>query len=160
MKDKKAWPWLWLSVAIIVIDQISKYLLNRHLIFNQPVKLLPFFNLTLRYNAGTAFGFFGRAGGWQVYIFSAISLIVAIIFIIWLFRIPRRDWLMGLAISLIIGGAIGNVIDRIRLSYVIDFFDFHIGSWHFATFNVADSAISIGAVLLIIRLLFGSKIAP
>ena len=149
---KKAWPWLWLSVLIILIDQFTKYLVVQHLEYGQPVKALPFFNFTLSYNPGASFGFLGGQGGWQVYLFAAISLIVATTLIVWLGRVKRADGLMAAGISLIIGGALGNFIDRVRLTYVIDFLDFHIKNWHFATFNVADSAICVGAFLLVVRM--------
>lgn len=151
--DKTAITWLWVSVFIILIDQVSKYLVNKYLVLFQPMRLLPFLNFTLKYNTGAAFSFLGTAGGWQVYLLAAISLIVSIIVFIWLVRMKYPHWVMALSLSLILGGALGNLIDRLRYGFVIDFIDFHIGNWHFATFNVADSAISIGAVLLIGKLL-------
>lgn len=147
--------WLLLSLGLVVVDQVTKLLVVRHLRLLEPVKVLPFFNLTLQFNDGAAFSFLGSAGGWQVYLLMAVSLLVAIALIIWLVRTPRADWLMSLALSLILGGAVGNLIDRVRLGYVIDFCDFHIGTWHFYTFNFADSAITVGAVLLVFKLLFG-----
>ena len=155
--QKRAGPWLWLSVVIIIIDQCAKYLANQYLALYQPIALLPFFNLTLKYNPGAAFSFLGAAEGWQIFLLAAISVIVMVVILVWLGRVKRSDWLLALPLSLILGGAFGNLIDRIRLGYVIDFFDFHIKTWHFATFNVADSAISVGAVLLIIKLVFFSK---
>lgn len=154
---KKAWPWLWLSVLVVLIDQSTKYLVTHHLQYGLLIKVLPFFNFTLNYNPGAAFSFLGTQTGWQVYLFSAISLIVAIILIIWVGRIKRSDRLMAVGVSLIIGGALGNFIDRVRLTYVIDFLDFHIKNWHYATFNVADSAICIGAFLLILRMFLSPK---
>lgn len=154
---KKAWIWLWVSVFIVFLDQSSKWLVVHFLSYGQPYVLLPFFNLWLNYNPGAAFGFLGLAGGWQVFLLSAISIVVSVILVVWLGRTPRKDWMMALALSLILGGAIGNLIDRLRFHYVVDFFDFHIGEWHFATFNVADSAITIGVIFLMIRLLFFNK---
>lgn len=155
---KKSWAWLWLSVFIVALDQSSKWLAVHFLSTSQPHVLLPFFNLWLNYNAGAAFGFLRAAGGWQVFLLSSISILVAIVLVLWLGRTPRKDWMMALALSLILGGAVGNLIDRLRLHFVIDFFDFHIGGWHFATFNVADSAITVGVVFLVVRLLFfGSR---
>ena len=155
---KKAWPWLWLSVFIIILDQVSKYIAVHYMVYGKPVYIFPFFNLSLNFNPGASFGFLGDAGGWQIYLFAAISLIVAIILVIWLGRIKRSDGLMAAGLSLIVGGALGNFIDRVRLTYVIDFFDFHIKNWHFATFNVADSAICIGAFLVILRMLLVARI--
>lgn len=155
---KNALPWLWVSGFIIVLDQFTKYFANQYLQLEQPLAIFPFFNLTLQYNFGAAFGFLGATNGWQVYLFAGISIIVIMIIFVWLIRLRRSDRLMAFSLSLILGGACGNLIDRVRFSYVIDFFDFHIDTWHFATFNVADSAITIGAALLIIKLLFFSQI--
>ncbi|OGO92887.1 MAG: signal peptidase II [Coxiella sp. RIFCSPHIGHO2_12_FULL_44_14] len=154
---KKAWPWLGLSIVVVLLDQWSKYWAVHHLVIGEPWVWLPFLNLMLNINAGAAFSFLGNAGGWQVYLFSAISWVVAGILTVGLWGVRRSDYLMAIGMSLILGGALGNGIDRVRLFYVIDFFDFHVGAWHFATFNVADSAICIGAVLLIIRFLWGQK---
>ena len=156
-KIKSALSWLWLSVVIIIVDQMSKYVATQFLTYNQPYKVWPFFNLTLSYNAGAAFSFLREAGGWQVFVFAFFSLVVTVVFCVWLAKTKRTDRLMGLALSLVIGGAVGNLIDRIRLQYVIDFFDFHIRDWHYATFNVADSAVVVGAILLMIRFIFVKK---
>jgi len=150
----RAWIWLWLSILVVVLDQGSKFLAVHYLVYGKPIVVLPFFNLWLNYNTGAAFGFLGAQNGWQVFLLSGIAIIVSVVLIMWLGKTPRKDWLMALALSLILGGAIGNLIDRIRFKYVIDFFDFHIGTWHFATFNVSDIAITIGAIFLVIRLLF------
>ncbi len=154
---KKAWPWLLLSICVIAIDQFSKLYLNTHLTLGQPVEVLPFFNLTLAYNPGAAFSFLGEQTGWQIWLFTSISLAISIILIAWLLKTPRKDALLACSLSLILGGAVGNLIDRVLYGYVIDFADFHIGSWHFATFNIADSAVCIGAGLLIVHLIFFSK---
>ncbi len=157
VNEKKAWSWLWLTVLIIVLDQLSKYFVSKYLPYGEQVHVLPFFNLWLKYNMGAAFSFLGKASGWQVFLLAGISIIVAVTIFAWLGKIKRSDWMMGASLSLIMGGACGNLIDRIRFKYVIDFFDFHIGHWHFATFNVADSAICVGAALLVIKLLFFKK---
>lgn len=156
-KIKKAWPWLWLSIFVIVLDQFTKYWVDQYVLIGQPIKVLPFFNVALNYNTGAAFSFLGEAGGWQIYLFAAISLVVSAVLIVWLGSIKRSDGLMASGVCLIIGGALGNFIDRVRLTYVIDFFDFHINNWHYATFNVADSAICIGAFLLILRMLWSPR---
>ena len=152
--QKPAWTWLWLSLVVIAIDQFSKYLVNTTLPYNKPLVLLPFFNFTLRYNAGAAFGFLGSENGWQVLLLMAVTIIVVCGLIVWLVRTPRSDWLTASALTLILGGACGNLIDRIQLGYVVDFLDFHIGAWQFATFNLADTAICIGAFFLIIGMMF------
>lgn len=152
LRKKTALPWLWLSIAIIIVDQLSKLWMLHHLQYLQPMVLLPFLNFMLAFNAGAAFSFLGSAGGWQIYLFSGISLLIAALFVAWLYQTPRAYYWRGMALGLIIGGAIGNCIDRIRLNYVIDFIDFHIKGWHFATFNIADSAITVGAIFFIISL--------
>lgn len=151
------WIWLWLSAIVVVIDQLSKSLVMDHLQPGDVLRWAPFFNISLAYNTGSAFSFLGSMSGWQMPLFVVIALIVSIGLIIWLGRLRRNSYLLCISLSLIIGGAVGNVIDRLRLSYVIDFFDFHIGSWHFATFNTADAAISIGAILLILHYIFNPK---
>ena len=108
----------------------------------------------MSFNTGAAFGFLGTGTGWQVYFLALIALIVVVVLIIGLRRVGKSDRWLAAGLCLIIGGALSNCIDRLRVTYVIDFFDFHIKNWHFDTFNVADSAISIGAVFLVIRLLF------
>lgn len=152
-KIKKAWPWLWLSVLVIALDQLTKYFVVNHLEFGQPVSVVPFFNFTLNYNPGAAFSFLGGQSGWQVYLLAAISLVVVAILIVWLGRVKRSDTLMAMGICLIIGGALGNFIDRVRLTYVVDFLDFHVKNWHYPTFNIADSAICVGVFLLVLRAL-------
>jgi len=156
-KEKNAWSWLWLTLVVILIDQTSKYVALHLLPYGEQVYVLPFFNLWLKYNSGAAFGFLHGAGGWQVFMLSGISIIVAVGIFAWMSRIKRSDWMMGASLGLILGGASGNLIDRLRFNYVVDFFDFHVGGWHYATFNVADTAICIGATLLVIKLLFFSK---
>ena len=148
---KKALLWLWLSVFIITIDQLTKYLVLHYLKFGRTVKNFSWLNLTLNYNTGAAFSFLSTESGWQVYFFSLISSIVIIFLVIWLSRIQRSDKWRAVGFSLIIGGALGNFIDRVCLGYVIDFIDFHIKNWHYATFNIADSAICVGVFLLIIN---------
>lgn len=155
-KNKTASSWVFLSLLIIVVDQLSKYVVAHHIAATQTVKVCAFLNFILRYNAGAAFSFLGAASGWQVYLLSGISITVSVVLIIWLSRLPRSEWLTALPISLVIGGALGNLIDRIHYGYVIDFIDFHIKTWHYATFNVADSAVCVGATWLILRLLYES----
>lgn len=152
-KTHSAWFWLCLSLFIIALDQITKHLILRYISVQQIVHVFPFLNFVLRFNAGAAFSFLNYAGGWQVLILSGIALIASVALIVWLTRLKQSDWLMALPLSLILGGAVGNLIDRVRFSYVIDFVDFHIGTWHFATFNVADVAVSVGATWLILRLI-------
>lgn len=153
---KNAWPWLFVSLFVVIADQVTKQMVLGHLHYGEPVKVLPFLNLTLRFNTGAAFSFLGNQGGWQVFLFAAISVVVSIALVFWIARLSRNNWLIALPLSLILGGAVGNLIDRIRLGYVVDFFDFHVNGWHFATFNVADAAVSVGAALLILRMIYES----
>lgn len=142
---------------VVVLDQLTKLWILHHLTLGDSIRWASFFNITLAFNRGSAYGFLAQASGWQTPFISGIVMVVTVILFVWLSRLRRGEVLLSFAVSLIIGGALGNLIDRLRLSYVVDFFDFHVGAWHFATFNVADSAISIGAVLLVFQFLFCSK---
>lgn len=140
----------WLAMLIIVLDQVTKYWANTTLSLGEPVAILPHLNFTLVYNYGAAFSFLSDVGGWQRWFFTTLALGVSAALMIWLAKLPKRWTLEVVAINLVLSGAIGNVIDRIVEGRVTDFVDFYIGSWHYATFNVADMGISIGAVLLLI----------
>lgn len=140
--------WLGLSAAVVAIDQLTKYVAVAELAAKGAVEVTPFFNLVLVYNRGAAFSFLAGAGGWQREFFIAIALIASV-WIIWLLRRHPRQTLFCAALALVLGGAIGNVIDRVVLGAVVDFLDFHVAGWHWPAFNVADTAISCGAVLLI-----------
>lgn len=141
-------PWLGLAILIVVLDQLSKVWISRALNYGQTIKLTPFFNLMLVYNKGAAFSFLASQAGWQRYFFTAIS-IAAIIFIIYLLKRHSQQKLFCLSLALILGGAIGNLIDRSLYGHVIDFLDMHAFGWHWPTFNIADCSITIGAVLFI-----------
>ncbi|MEN8168652.1 MAG: signal peptidase II [Pseudomonadota bacterium] len=142
--------WTWLSVLVIALDQLTKGMATASLNYAEPVAVLPLFNLTLVHNTGAAFSFLSQAGGWQRWFFAAIALVVSVGIVFWLKNLDRDKLWEALALALILGGAIGNVWDRILLGYVVDFLDFYYGSWHWPAFNVADIAISVGAVILII----------
>lgn len=139
----------WLAVILIVVDQLTKYWVNQTLTLGEPVAVIPFLNLTLVYNYGAAFSFLADMGGWQRWFFSGLALVVGGALLIWLAKLPKVWTLEVVAINLILSGAVGNLIDRMVAGRVTDFIDFYIGTWHYATFNVADIAISAGAVLLI-----------
>lgn len=148
--------WLWLSAAVIVADQASKLAATSYLEPYQPVAVVPFFNLTLMYNTGAAFSFLSTAAGWQRWFFTLVALVVSAILVVWLKRLrPGEIWL-AIALSLILGGALGNVWDRLALGHVVDFIDLYVGSWHWPAFNIADSAITIGAAMLIIDAIRGA----
>lgn|SRR5690554_4084551 len=142
--------WLNLSVLVIVLDQLSKGLMTAWLELHQTVAVLPFFNLTLAHNYGAAFSFLASAGGWQRWFFILLGVGVSLVLIIWLKRLGQAARLEAASLALILGGAIGNVIDRVLHGYVIDFLDVYYGSYHWPAFNIADSAICVGAALLIL----------
>lgn len=149
--------WLWLSIVVILLDQGTKYLAESQLQLYESVTVLPFFNFTLVYNTGAAFSFLADAGGWQRWFFVGLSLTVSLGLIFWLYRLqPNAHW-DAAAVALILGGALGNVIDRLWYGYVIDFIDLYYQSWHWPAFNIADSAITVGAALLILQGLFGQS---
>jgi signal peptidase II len=150
--------WLGLSAAIIVLDQVTKWYVEAKLTFATPVPVLPFFDLTLLHNTGAAFSFLAGEAGWQRWFFTALALGVSGLITVWLYKLPRHEqrW-TGAALSLVLGGALGNVIDRIRLGYVVDFIHLHYDDWYWPAFNVADSAISVGAVMLGLEIVFGSR---
>ena len=140
--------WLLIAAAVVMFDQATKYAAVAMLADQPPVEVTPFFNLLLVYNRGAAFSFLAGAGGWQRELFTGIA-IVASIWIVYLLRRYPQQSLFCLALSLVLGGAIGNVIDRLSIGAVVDFLDFHAFGWHWPAFNVADSAITCGAALLI-----------
>lgn len=142
------WHWLLLSLAVILLDQITKAWAVHSLEMFSSTPVLPFFNLTLLYNTGAAFSFLQDAGGWQQWFFIGLGTLISILIISWIHRTDIKKWTL-IALSLILGGAIGNLIDRALYGYVIDFLDFYINHWHWPAFNIADSAICIGALMLI-----------
>lgn len=150
--------WLWLSLLVILLDQGTKYLAENQLQLYQPVPVLSFFNFTLAYNTGAAFSFLADAGGWQRWFFLGLAVAVSIGLIFWLRRLRANALWEGFAVALILGGALGNVIDRLWHGYVIDFIDLYYQSWHWPAFNIADSAITVGAALLILQSLLGQPV--
>ncbi len=147
--------WLWLSLLVIGADQLTKYYVADNLDLFDRVELFFMLDLTLLRNTGAAFSFLSDAGGWQRWMFIALGLVVSLAIVFWLRGIPRRGqtWL-AIALALIVGGALGNVIDRVLYGYVIDFISVHYLDWYFPAFNVADSAITVGAAMIIIDSLF------
>lgn len=142
-----------LSLIVIVFDQVSKYLASVFLTPYKPLPVFPMFNLTLAYNSGAAFSFLSGAGDWHRWFFAGFSFIVSVILAVWLYRTESQSRFLLVGISLILGGAIGNLIDRALDGYVIDFIDVYYKHHHFATFNLADSAICIGAGFFLLDLL-------
>ncbi len=148
--------WLWLSGLLIVLDQASKQIAENLLILHQPVSVMPFVNFTLMHNAGAAFSFLADAGGWQRWFFTVLSIGISVVLVIWIGRLKRGENLQALSLALILSGAMGNLIDRVVYGYVIDFIDVYYQAWHWPAFNVADSAITGGATLLVVASLFGT----
>jgi len=166
--------WLWLTVAIVVLDQISKQWVSHSLEMYRAVEIMPLLNLFLAHNPGAAFSFLSEAGGWQRWLFTLVALLVSAGLVLWLNKLPARERLMAIGLAFVLGGALGNVIDRILYGYVIDFIQFyyhaqsclpgfsprHIGPdslciW--PSFNLADSAITVGAVCLILDAVMGPR---
>ncbi|GAB2658831.1 signal peptidase II [Arenimonas aestuarii] len=153
-----ALAWLGLSGVLVALDQWSKWLAMATLEYGNPVPFIEgFWNWTLVHNFGAAFSFLSDAGGWQRWFFTVLAIGISAGLVVWLARTPRSDWRTALPFALVIAGAIGNVIDRIRFGYVVDFVDWYLGTWHWPAFNVADSAIVVGALLLV---LFSFKSPP
>jgi signal peptidase II len=141
---------LWLSAVVVVLDQWSKYVIEHRLAVMQAVDVLPVLQITRLHNTGVAFSFFDYAGGWQRWVFTALAVVVSLALGVWLARIDRGARVLGAAVALILGGACGNAIDRVRLGHVIDFIYAHWNEHYFPAFNIADSAITVGAGLLLL----------
>ena len=145
-----ALKWLWLSAALVALDQLSKLWIERGLELGGMRTLLPVFNIVRAHNPGAAFSFLAAASGWQRWLFTLIAAGMSLLLVSWMRRLPSTARLLPAGLALILGGAIGNLIDRLRFGYVIDFLDFHWGGAHFWVFNVADSGITVGAALLLL----------
>ena len=156
-----ATAWLWLSLLLIVADQVTKWLAVANLEYLTPVPVIDgFWNWTLVHNYGAAFSFLSDAGGWQKWFFAGLATVVSVVMALWLRLTPRADWRNALPLALVIAGAIGNLIDRVRYGYVVDFIDWYVGKHHWPAFNVADSAIVVGAVLLVLFSFKPATLAP
>ncbi len=153
-KNKTNYPWLALAVAVFFFDQLTKGWISNNLDIRDVIEIAPFLNITLQHNEGAAFSFLANAGGWQRWFFASVSSIVCLVLTIWLMRMPRGEHFIAVGLALILGGAAGNLWDRLDFGYVVDFIDVYYGSWHWPTFNVADSAITLGAIMLILHALF------
>ncbi len=147
--------WLWLSLIVIVLDQATKQWVESSFMVYEVVDVLPFFNLTLAYNEGAAFSFLSDQTGWQRWFLAAIATVVISVLVVWLRGLRQHEKLTAIALGLIVGGAVGNLIDRVLFGHVIDFLDFYIGQHHWPAFNVADSAITIGVAVMIYEVVFG-----
>ena len=149
--------WLWLSLFILAADQISKQLAESAIQLYERVALLPYLNLTLTYNRGAAFSFLSDQGGWQRWFFSVLAMVVTVVLVVWLRQLDRANRWTAISLSLIIGGAVGNLVDRLLFGHVIDFIDLYYGQWHWPAFNVADSAITVGVVLMLLDAFRGQR---
>jgi signal peptidase II len=160
-KRDRAASWLLLSVLVVLADQASKYYITQHFGEFEHITLLPVLDVTRMHNVGAAFSFLASASGWQRWVFIGLAGVVSVGIIVWLLRLKERaHGLLACGLALVLGGALGNVIDRIRLGYVIDFIHFHWDRAYFPAFNVADSAITVGAACLLLDALFEGKRKP
>ncbi|MFI8744909.1 signal peptidase II [Pseudomonas sp. NPDC077186] len=151
--------WLWLTLAVFVVDQLSKHYFEGSLSLYQQIVVIPdYFSWTLAYNTGAAFSFLADAAGWQRWFFAAIAVVVSGVLVVWLKRLkPEETWL-AIALALVLGGALGNLYDRVVLGHVVDFILVHWQNrWYFPAFNLADSAITVGAILLALDMFKSNK---
>jgi signal peptidase II len=156
--EASGWIWLPLSIAMIIVDQLSKMWIVRHFLPYERVHLLPVLDITLWFNQGAAFSFLSDASGWQRWLFTALALVVGLGLVVWMKRLKgRSQWLLSCSLALILAGALGNVIDRLRFGHVVDFILAHWNNSYFPAFNVADSAITVGAAFLLFDALRESR---
>ena len=149
--------WLILEGTIFLLDQLSKFMAEQWLTLHIPIPITPWFNLTLVYNTGAAFSLLSDAGGWQNWFFAVVTVIICIILVNWLKNLDDDDIQSGVGIALILGGALGNLFDRLALGHVVDFLDLYYQGYHWPTFNIADAAITSGALLIIVAALWEKK---
>ncbi|QDX28884.1 signal peptidase II [Dickeya poaceiphila] len=143
--------WLWLAALVLVVDLGSKQWVMTHFQLGESLQLVPFFNFTYAHNYGAAFSFLADKGGWQRWLFAVIALVIVVALLAMMHRSSASQKLNNIAYAMIIGGAIGNLADRLVHGYVIDFLDFYVDNWHYPTFNLADSAIVVGALLIVLE---------
>ena len=141
--------WLWLSLAVFILDQGSKLAVAGMMQLYESIPVMPCLNLTYVHNPGAAFSFLSNAGGWQRWFFAGLAVIISIGLTVWLSTLQKQEVLLATALSLILGGAVGNLIDRLIYGYVIDFIDVYYRDWHWPAFNIADSAITLGIMLMV-----------
>jgi signal peptidase II len=157
IRRRAAW-WLLLSAVVVLADQLSKAYIARHYLEFEFTRILPVLDITCMHNVGAAFSFLASASGWQRWMFIGLAAVVSVGIIVWLIRLPRGTHpLLAAGLALVLGGALGNLIDRIHLGYVVDFIHFHWERAYFPAFNVADSAITIGAACLLLDALLEAK---
>lgn len=150
--------WVLLTLVIFALDQWTKHLASTHLSYGEPMEVIPsILNWTLLHNYGGAFSFLSSQPGWQWWFFVSVATVVSVILLVWLRRTPASQWVVCLPLALVLAGAIGNVLDRVRLGYVVDFIQVYWKDWYFPAFNIADSGITVAAVWLISYELFGRR---
>ncbi|WP_409359754.1 signal peptidase II [Lonsdalea britannica] len=149
--------WLWLALVVLVVDLGSKQWVMTHFQLGESLPLIPFFNLTYAHNPGAAFSFLADKDGWQRWFFAVIALAITAALLVLMYRSSASQKLNNMAYAMIIGGAVGNLTDRIVHGYVIDFVDFYINDWHYPIFNIADAGICIGALLIVLEGFFVSS---
>ena len=143
--------WLWLSLITLILDQWSKIAIDGSMRLYESIAIIPGFNLTYVHNTGAAFSFLSEAGGWQRWFFAAMAFVISVVLTIWLYRLKKHETLLAVALALVLGGAIGNLIDRLVYGYVIDFLDVYYQTRHWPAFNIADSAITVGVFLMLLE---------
>ncbi|MFK7702133.1 signal peptidase II [Pseudomonas caspiana] len=149
--------WLWLSLLVLVVDQATKYYFENRLELYEQIVIIPdYFSWMLAYNTGAAFSFLADSSGWQRWLFALIAVVVSVVLVVWLKRLGRDDTWLAIALALVLGGALGNLYDRVAIGHVIDFIFVHWKEHGFPAFNVADSAITVGAIMLALDM-FKSK---
>ena len=151
MRNFSMLKWLGLSLFAILLDQGTKLAIDSSMKLYQSIPVLPFFKLTYVHNTGAAFSFLSEAGGWQRWFFAGLALAISCGIAVWLARLKQHETLLAVALSLVLGGAIGNLIDRLAYGYVIDFLDVYYQTWHWPAFNIADSAITLGVILMLLE---------
>lgn len=143
-------PWLLITLVVLLLDQWTKHLVLENMALYSRIELMPFFNLVHVHNYGAAFSFLSDQPGWQRWFLSGITTVISVVIFIWLTRLNKTQLLLATALVFILGGALGNLYDRLAYGYVVDFIDWYYGTYHWPAFNLADAAISLGAVLLIV----------
>jgi signal peptidase II len=146
--------WLGLAAVVVLLDQLTKLAAEAWLAYHQPVPVIPFFNLTLSYNTGAAFSFLADSGGWQRWFFAVLALAVSVFLIGWLRQLGDRDRWLSASLALVLGGAVGNLIDRLAYGHVIDFIQLYYERWSWPVFNIADTAITLGVIGILAHTLF------
>lgn len=149
--------WYVVAIVLLIADQLAKYTITQNFLYGEYINIFPGLDFTLVHNTGAAFSFLSDAGGWQRWLFLIISLAASIVLIVWLYRLKASQFFLSTSLALILGGALGNLYDRIFLGYVIDFIDFYYGMYHWPVFNIADASITLGAVFLIFESFLVSK---